>query len=101
MLLVNLESVGDIDLSGVDTSIKESRRSRGLGGDLFVVARAVHFKQRLKMLGLNGEIGEDHIFPDKFVAIAAIVPKLEKSICVNCKTRIFQECPKALKWAAW
>ena len=100
-LLVNLKSVGDIDLSGVDAIVKECKRRRGLGGDLFVVARAVHFKQRLKKLGLNEAIGDDHIFPDKFMAIAAIVPRLEKSICDTCKTRIFHECPKSFKWAAW
>lgn len=100
-LLVNLKSVGDIDLTGVDAIIKECKRRRGLGGDLFVVARAVHFKQRLEKLGLNEAIGGDHIFPDKFVAIATIVPTLEKTICDTCKTRIFHECPKTLDWRLW
>ncbi|MEO1542936.1 MAG: SulP family inorganic anion transporter [Pseudomonadota bacterium] len=95
IIILNLKTVGDIDLSGVDTIVKEFERRRAIGGDLYVVARAVHFIKRLKKFGLYDAIGEDHVFPDRFVALSQVVPALEQSICETCKTRIFNECPTA------
>jgi sulfate permease, SulP family len=92
VLLLNLKTAGDIDLSGVDTLVKECKRRRALGGDLYIVAKAVHFTLRLKRLGLYDEIGEDHVFPDRGIAISKILPGLNMSICATCKARIFIEC---------
>ncbi len=68
IIVVNLKGVGDIDLSGVDTIITEAQRRRSIGGDLYVITRAVHFIERLKRLGLNAAIGDDHVLPDKHAA---------------------------------
>ena len=92
IIVVNLKGVGEIDLSGVDTIVKEARRRRAIGGDVFVIARAVHFVKRLRRLGLNVAIGDDHVLPDKHYAIKTIVPKLDRSICQTCTARIFHEC---------
>ncbi len=93
IIVVNLKGVGDIDLSGVDTIITEAQRRRSIGGDLYVITRAVHFIERLKRLGLNAAIGDDHVLPDKHAAISRIVPVLDRSICAACDKRIFLECP--------
>ena len=93
LIVVNLKGVGDIDLSGVDTIIKEADRRRSTGGDLYVIARAVHFVTRLKRLGLYEALGEDHVFTDKFAAISTIVPTLDQPTCNACTKKIFRECP--------
>lgn len=91
-ILVNLKGIGDIDLSGVDTIIKEAHRRRRNDGDLYVVVSSLHFLRRLKRFGLESAIGGDHIFTDKHTAIAAIVPRLSLDVCRQCTARIFVEC---------
>ena len=91
-VVVNLKGVGDIDLAGVDSIIREARRRKETGGDLYVIARAEHFVSRLRRLGLVRAIGEDHVFPDKQVAIATVMPKLKNDICSKCMKRVYHEC---------
>ncbi|MEM1049134.1 MAG: SulP family inorganic anion transporter [Pseudomonadota bacterium] len=91
-IVVNLKGVGDIDLAGVDSIIREARRRKETGGDLYAITKAPHFISRLRRLGLYRSIGEDHIFIDKQVAIATVVPKLDRKICANCSKRVFHEC---------
>lgn len=91
-VVVNLKGVGDIDLAGVDSIIREARRRKETGGDLYVIARAEHFVRRLRRLGLVRAIGEDHVFADKQVAIASVMPKLKKDICAKCTKRVYHEC---------
>ena len=44
--------------------------------------------------GFLQEMGRDHVFPDKHVAIATIVPKLDLGICARCTVKLFDECPR-------
>ena len=91
-MVVNLNGAGDIDLSGVDTIIKEAARRRRNCGDLYVVVSSIHFLNRLRRLGLNAALGPDHVFEDKHTAIAEIVPRLSRPVCRHCRARIFAEC---------
>ncbi len=91
-IVVNLKGVGDIDLAGVDSIIREARRRKETGGDLYAISKAPHFISRLRRLGLYRSIGEDHVFIDKQVAIATVVPKLDRTICATCTKRVFHEC---------
>ena len=91
-VVVNLKGVGDIDLSGVDAIIREARRRKETGGDLYVIARSVHFVARLRRLGLVNAIGEDHVFADKQIAIATVIPKLKPDLCAKCTKRVYFEC---------
>jgi SulP family sulfate permease len=38
------------------------------------------------------EMGQDHIFPTKRVAIATIFDRLDRGICAQCAVRLFDEC---------
>lgn len=93
-MVLNLNGTGDIDLSGVDTIIKEARRRRRAGGDLYAVVSAIHLLDRLRRLGLHAVLGEDHIFEDKHTAISQIVPRLSRPTCQTCTVRIFSECAR-------
>ena len=42
--------------------------------------------------GFLDRLGEDHVFPDKRHAIAAIVPRLDDAVCARCTARVFDEC---------
>ena len=91
-ILINLKGAGDIDLSGIDLLIAEANRRRKIGGDLYVVMRAPFLVSRIRKLGLLAFLGEDHQFESKRTAIATLVPKLDKAICMSCPHTIFNEC---------
>jgi SulP family sulfate permease len=41
---------------------------------------------------LLAELGTDHLFPAKRIAIAAIFERLDRGICETCRIRVFEEC---------
>ena len=49
-------------------------------------------QQILRKGGFREEIGEENFYNDKLTAINEIYKKLDKNICIDCKTRIFHEC---------
>jgi sulfate permease, SulP family len=38
------------------------------------------------------ELGTDHIFPAKKIAIKTIFDRLDRDICAHCTIRVFEEC---------
>jgi SulP family sulfate permease len=42
--------------------------------------------------GFMAELGTDHIFPAKRIAIATIFARLDRAICAHCTIRVFEEC---------
>lgn len=40
------------------------------------------------------ELGADHIFPAKRIAIATIFDRLDRGICAHCTIRVFEECQR-------
>jgi hypothetical protein len=43
-------------------------------------------------LGFIAELGVDHIFPAKRIAIDTIFQRLDRGICSHCTVRVFAEC---------
>ena len=43
-------------------------------------------------VGFMTELGTDHIFPAKRIAIATIFDRLDRAICAHCTIRVFEEC---------
>ena len=43
-------------------------------------------------VGFLGELGTDHVFPAKRIAIATIFDRLDRGICAHCTVRVFEEC---------
>jgi SulP family sulfate permease len=45
-------------------------------------------------VGYTPELGRDHIFATKRIAIATIFERLDRGICASCSVRVFTECQR-------
>jgi len=93
-LLVMSKSMNFIDLAGDELWRDEMRLRRTLGGDLYFHRPRPPVMALWERSGFLDELGRDHIFPDKRVAIATIVPRLDAGICARCAVKLFDECPR-------
>jgi SulP family sulfate permease len=93
-LLVMAKSMNFIDLAGDELWRDEMRQRRAAGGDLYFHRPRPPVMELWQRTGFLDEIGRDHVFPDKRVAIATIVPKLDRGICARCTVKLFEECPR-------
>jgi SulP family sulfate permease len=91
-LLVMAKSMNFIDLAGAELWRSELAARHAMGGDLYFHRPRPPVVKLWQRTGFVGDIGSDHLFPDKATAIATIVPKLDGAICANCTARIFREC---------
>ena len=46
----------------------------------------------LRRGGYRDEIGEENFFPSKAEAIGEVFARLDRSVCLRCEVRIFNEC---------
>lgn len=91
-LLVMAKSMNFIDLAGAELWADELQARRAMGGDLYFHRPRPEVIAIWRRTGFDRTLGEDHLFPDKSAAIAAIVPRLDGDICAKCDARIFKEC---------
>jgi len=91
-LLVMAKSMNDIDLTAADLWDDERIRRREFGGDLYFHRPRPPVLALWRRTGFLQRLGEDHVFPDKRRAIAAIVPTLDDAVCARCSVRLFEEC---------
>ncbi len=91
-LAVVAQGINFADITGGETLVKEARRRRAAGGDMYMV----HVKQglwdSLEKCGCLDAVGSRNVFQSKTAAITAIFQKLDKSICATCDKRVFSEC---------
>jgi sulfate permease, SulP family len=93
-LLVMAKSMNFIDLAGDELWRYEMRQRRAAGGDLYFHRPRPPVMELWQRSGFLDEMGRDHIFPDKRIAIATIVPRLDQAICARCTVKLFDECPR-------
>ncbi|HET9204979.1 MAG TPA: SulP family inorganic anion transporter [Burkholderiaceae bacterium] len=93
-LLVMAKSMNFIDLAGDDLWRDELRLRRKMGGDLYFHRPRPPVTELWERSGFLAEMGRDHVFPDKRIAIATIVPRLDAGICARCTVKLFEECPR-------
>ena len=93
-LLVMAKSMNFIDLAGDDLWRDEMRLRRAAGGDLYFHRPRPPVMEMWQRTGFLDDIGRDHLFPDKRIAIATIVPRLDPGICSRCTVKLFEECPR-------
>jgi sulfate permease, SulP family len=93
-LLVMAKSMNFIDVAGDELWRDELHARRRLGGDLYFHRPRPPVTDLWQRSGFLHEMGRDHVFPDKRIAIATIVPKLDKDICARCTVKLFDECPR-------
>lgn len=91
-LLVMAKSMNFIDVSAAELWRNELRLRRAQGGDLYFHRPRPPVLELWQRLDFTSELGADHIFPTKRVAIATIFERLDRSICARCSVRVFDEC---------
>ena len=91
-LLVMAKSMNHIDLAAAEMWRGEMVTRRGAGGDLYFHRPRAPVLSLWQRVGFMGELGSDHIFPAKRIAIATIFDRLDRSICAHCTIRVFEEC---------
>jgi len=92
-LLVMAKSMNFIDPAGDELWRDELHARRRIGGDLYFHRPRPPVTELWQRSGFLDEMGRDHVFPDKRIAIATIVPRLDKDICARCTVKLFDECP--------
>lgn len=95
-LLVMAKSMNFIDLAGDELWRDELEARRRMGGDLYFHRPRPPVTELWQRSGFLDEMGRDHVFPDKRIAIATIVPRLDLEICKRCPVKLFEECPREL-----
>jgi sulfate permease, SulP family len=91
-LLVMAKSMNFIDLAAAEMWRAELLTRRAIGGDLYFHRPRAPVLELWQRIGFMNELGADHIFPAKRVAIATIFDRLDRGICAHCTVRVFEEC---------
>jgi len=91
-LLVMAKSMNFIDLPAAELWWDELRKRRAEGGDLYFHRPRPPVLELWQHIGYMQELGRDHIFPTKRIAIATIFDRLDRSICARCHIRLYEEC---------
>ncbi|MGZ8259951.1 MAG: SulP family inorganic anion transporter, partial [Caldimonas sp.] len=91
-LLVMSKSMNFIDLAAAEMWRGELVARRAIGGDLYFHRPRAPVLELWQRVGFMAELGTDHIFPAKRVAIATIFDRLDRGICAHCTIRVFEEC---------
>ena len=91
-LLVMAKSMNFNDLAAAELWATEMALRRASGGDLYFHRPRQPVLDLWQHVGFTRELGADHIFPSKRVALRAIFDRLDRSICAHCSARVFEEC---------
>jgi len=86
------KSMNFIDLPAADLWRAELAARRAIGGDLYFHRPRPPVMELWRRIGFLEELGPDHIFPAKRVAIATIFARLDRDICAHCTIRVYAEC---------
>jgi len=91
-LLVMAKSMNFIDLPAAELWREELLARRAEGGDLYFHRPRPPVLELWDHVGYTAELGQDHIFATKRIAIATIFERLDRRICAHCSVRVFSEC---------
>ena len=81
-----------IDLAGAEALVTENHRLKAKNGGLyFVNLKSSVYEFAAKSFFIK-QIGSDHFFDSKTLAIRSIYNRLDKSVCQTCNSLIFKEC---------
>ena len=88
------KSMNFIDPAGAALWERERVLRQAMDGGLYFHRPRPDVLATWQRSGFIERLGADHLFPDKRSAIAAIVPRLDGSICATCPHRVFEECAR-------
>jgi sulfate permease, SulP family len=91
-LLVMAKSMNFIDLPAAELWREEMTTRRAGGGDLYFHRPRPPVLALWQRIGFTRELGTDHVFATKRIAIASIFARLDRGICAHCSARVFEEC---------
>ena len=91
-LLVMAKSMNFIDVPAAELWRDEMLKRRAAGGDLYFHRPRPPVLELWRRIGYTEELGADHIFATKRIAIATIFDRLDRGICAVCTVRVFEEC---------
>jgi SulP family sulfate permease len=91
-LLVMAKSMNFIDVPAAELWRDEMLKRRADGGDLYFHRPRPQVLELWRRIGYTHELGTDHIFATKRIAIATIFERLDRGICATCTARVFEEC---------
>ncbi len=91
-MLFIIKGVGEVDLPGAELLIEEAARRKRYGGSFHVLTKAVRTISRLQKFKVSNALSLEHVHTSKGEALEEIIPRLDPSICEQCKLRIFREC---------
>lgn len=91
-ILVVASGINFIDLAGAEMLVAENKRLMKQGGGLYFVGLKSSVYETAVRSHFFKQIGNDHFFDSKSMAIHRIYQHLDKSICERCELKIFDEC---------
>ncbi|KAB7610053.1 SulP family inorganic anion transporter [Amylibacter sp. SFDW26] len=91
-MILYLKGVGKIDLAGADLLIDTIREVKSKGGSFRIVALFPPLINKLRVLHVIDELGEDKLFSSKGEAVADATKDLNRNICKVCLKDVFKEC---------
>jgi SulP family sulfate permease len=91
-LLVMAKSMNFIDVPAAELWRDELTKRRAAGGDLYFHRPRPPVLELWQRVNFTTELGADHIFATKRIAIATIFDRLDRDICATCTARVFEEC---------
>ncbi|VAW76205.1 Sulfate permease [hydrothermal vent metagenome] len=91
-LAVVAKGINFADLVGADALVKETKRRKARGGDLYLIGVKQGLWDSLERGDCIDAMGGRNIFQTKTAAVTGIFQKLDKDVCRHCDKRIFREC---------
>lgn len=94
-LAIIAEGINFADLAGGDVLVKEAKKRKARGGDMYLIGVKQGLWESLEKCECIDDVGARNIFQSKTAAVTGIFQKLDKNICRHCTQRIFRECSLA------
>jgi len=91
-LLIVGNGIGMVDLAGAELLEREAHKWQAAGRGFYFCSLRKPVREYLENGGFADHIGRENMFETKITALQTIYSKLDKNICQECTTRIFNEC---------
>jgi len=91
-IILDLKSVGKIDLAAGDMLIALARDVRDGGGAMHIVTGTDDLHRSLERFHVTDVLGDGHVHESKPEAITAMTFDMRRSVCLVCLRDVFREC---------